>query len=258
VGTDTEYGVYGLYRPNGAICYVGKGRGNRPAQHFKNPDKHSNKHLGRIIKSAGGRLRVEWFSQGLTESDALRLEVKLIAEIGRTPAGPLVNLTDGGDGVSGMKHGPETRAKLSALSSGKVQSAETIAKRVAKLRGKKLPPRTAAWRSARSALITGRKLSEEQKAKISAAHLGQKRSVKARLSMSKAQRGHAVTDQARANMSIAHQGKKQSAELIEKRAATLRGRKRAPYSAEWRENMSKAAKVRMARKSKVEGQLCLL
>lgn len=224
----TDYGVYGLYRPDGRICYIGKGREDRPNQHFKCPIKHKNKHLGSIITNAGGQLPIRWFAVGLTEIDALVEEVRLIAEIGRSPVGPLVNLTDGGDGVSGLKHSPQTRAKLAALVAGKKQPPEMIAKRVAKLLGMKLPPRTAEQIAKHAAKIRGRKLTDEHRAKIGNSQIGQKRSDLARANMSAAQKGHFVSDEARANMAAAHIGKKQSPELIEKRIAPLRGRKRDP------------------------------
>lgn len=226
--TTDAYGVYALYRPDGCICYVGKGRKNRPFQHFKSPEKHKNKHLGRIIVNAGGRLRVEWLEDGLSEIDALTREICLIAEIGRSPNGPLVNLTDGGDGVSGMKHSAETKARLAEISRGRKQSPETIAKRVEKLTGMKLPPRTPQQIALHAEALRGRKHTPEHIEKISASHRGVKRSDEARANMSAAQKGHAVSDTARANMSAAHTGKKQSLETIEKRAVALRGKKRDP------------------------------
>ena len=56
------------------------------------------------------------------------------------------------------------------------------------------------------------------------------------------QKGHKVSKKMRRAMHLAHLGKKQSQETIEKRAAKLRGRKRPPYSKEWKEKMSLAKK----------------
>lgn len=53
----------------------------------------------------------------------------------------------------------------------------------------------------------------------------------------------------RQNARLAQLGKKQSPETIEKRIAPLRGRKRAPYSAEWCANISKGQMGREAPKS---------
>lgn len=50
------------------------------------------------------------------------------------------------------------------------------------------------------------------------------------------------TPEMRLAQSLARQGKKQSKELIEKRIAPLRGRKRPPFSQEWKDKMSLAKK----------------
>jgi hypothetical protein len=220
--------VYGLYRPDGRICYVGKGRAHRPMQHFKCPSKHRNKHLGRIIIAAGGTLRIEWLVSGLSERAALAEEIRLIAEIGRSPNGPLVNLTDGGDGVSGLVHSVETRARLSALVAGTKQTPERIEKRTAKLRGRKMPPRTPEWCAAHSAALRGKKLTAEHRAKLTAVRLGRTVSEATKEKIGKAHRGRTPTTETRLHMSASHIGKKQSRENIEKRIAPLRGRKRDP------------------------------
>ena len=49
------------------------------------------------------------------------------------------NLTDGGEGLAGMKHKPETIAKMSATKLGKKRSAETRAKISAARTGEKNP-----------------------------------------------------------------------------------------------------------------------
>jgi hypothetical protein len=43
----------------------------------------------------------------LLETEAFEIEIALIAAIGREPNGPLVNLTAGGEGLSGNKRSPE-------------------------------------------------------------------------------------------------------------------------------------------------------
>ena len=93
--------VYILFRPwDGSPFYVGKGKGARWLK-FNRPD---NRHFRAILKKAR-RLGLEVPSvkirDGLAEDEALSLEMIFIAAIGRGKKGPLVNLTDGGDGVSG-------------------------------------------------------------------------------------------------------------------------------------------------------------
>jgi len=98
--TNKVFYVYVLFRPDGRPCYIGKGKGNRWLCHERY--ETSNLHLKRIIKNAGGELPKVKLYERLTEQRAFELEVELIKYIGREKDnGPLVNLTDGGDGVSG-------------------------------------------------------------------------------------------------------------------------------------------------------------
>lgn len=220
---DKNFGVYGLFRPNGQICYIGKGRKSRPSEHFKNPKKHKNKHLGSIIANAGGFLEVQWLIFGVSEAEALDEEIRLIAKIGRGKSGPLVNLTDGGDGVCGLKHSAETKNLLAILSKGKKYSAETIAKRASKIRGRKMPPRSQDWKVKRAAFMTGRKQSEETKAKRSAALMGRKFSQESKNKIGSALRGRVHTEQSRANMAAAHVGHRASDETKAKMSAARKG-----------------------------------
>src|SRR5580700_10134081 len=101
--------VYKLIRPwNGRTCYIGKGSNkDRPSQHFwdARSEKHCNKHLQSIIKKAGGILPVVIIRDNLTESESFKVEIALIAAIGRADQkkGPLCNHTDGGEGTRGFR-----------------------------------------------------------------------------------------------------------------------------------------------------------
>lgn len=147
-----DYYVYKLLRPwNSIPCYIGKGRGPRSTYHNTVRSGHRNKHLASIYRKAGDvDLPVEIVASGLSENEAFALEIKLIAEIGRADQGkgPLANWTDGGEGTSGSKRSaafceanrargrlrgppqdtPETRAKISAALTGRKISDETRAK----------------------------------------------------------------------------------------------------------------------------------
>jgi hypothetical protein len=74
----------------------------------------------------------------------------MIAVFGRKDLGTgiLHNRTDGGDGVSGFTHSPETRAKLSAANKGKTLSPETREKLSAARKGETFSPETRAKMSA--------------------------------------------------------------------------------------------------------------
>jgi hypothetical protein len=146
--------VYLISRPDGTPCYVGKGKGNRTRRHFTK-GVQKNPHLASIIARAGGMLPVEIIQGSMIEADAFALEKELIARIGReSVGGPLVNLTEGGEGFSGGRHGEETRKKISArhignkYNVGKKVAPEAIAKRVAKTTGMKRTPEQRARLSA--------------------------------------------------------------------------------------------------------------
>ena len=103
--------VYCLFRPwNGEPCYIGKGCGSRAFFHNKQGPRHSNKHLANIYKKAGADLPVVILHSCLIEEIALEYEIILIRAIGRqVHGGPLVNLTDGGDGCPGAIWSEEAR-----------------------------------------------------------------------------------------------------------------------------------------------------
>lgn len=92
------------------------------------------------------------------------MEALLIAQRGtRAPAG--YNLTDGGEGMPGHVHSPETRTKMAA----RIYSDEAKAKISAGMMGHVLSAET---RAKISAANTGKVFSPETKAKMSAAQMG--------------------------------------------------------------------------------------
>lgn len=108
--------VYILYREDGVTpFYVGKGRNSRWLIHERDAWK-GNSRKDRIIQSMTARgftdipkLKV---ASDLSDPQAKALERFLIAAIGRAPHGPLVNHTDGGDGVENLSD--EAKAKKAA------------------------------------------------------------------------------------------------------------------------------------------------
>lgn len=138
--------------------YVGKGKDNRAWFHqYGYSDNHLNRRIKKIINK--GKQPIIGLYAGLDEEFALFLEEELIRHIGRRDLkqGPLVNLTNGGDGVSGHIHTRETRKRMSeaarkrarrsmseeqkqkvaAVHKGKKVSPETVAKRLQTMRNKK-------------------------------------------------------------------------------------------------------------------------
>jgi hypothetical protein len=90
-----DYYVYVHSKPSGEIFYVGKGSKNRIT------DKNNrNLHWVRVVEKYGYDSRT--VVGGLQEWYAKELEIDLIAYYGRADLGygPLVNETDGGDGLT--------------------------------------------------------------------------------------------------------------------------------------------------------------
>ena len=164
------YYIYVAFRPrDGSPCYVGKGQGKRWRMHLR---KSHNPWLRRIVAKANGDIPIVVIRSGLTEAEAFEIEIALIKAIGRKKdGGPLVNMTDGGEGISGYRMRPEviervsrinrgntyrlgfkasdeTRAIQSALKIGRKQTQEHIESRVAPLRNRKRPPELCAKISA--------------------------------------------------------------------------------------------------------------
>lgn len=113
------------------VFYVGKGKGNRASSKHGRSDWWK-----RTVEKHG--LIVEIAFENLSEEGSFQCEKDTILEF-RYFGHPLVNMTDGGEGMSGHK-----------------PSAETLAKRAEKLRGKKRTPEQC---KRISESITGRKLS---------------------------------------------------------------------------------------------------
>lgn len=138
-----KFYVYVLSRPDGTPFYVGKGQRRRIAFHqvYARLGRKSHRYsVMRKIWSGNDDVRyriAEFFD---TEADAIAAEVAIISKIGRKKyGGPLVNQTDGGDGVSGLRYvfTAEHRAKISAAGKGRRKSPEAVAAAAAGRRGKK-------------------------------------------------------------------------------------------------------------------------
>lgn len=114
------YIYYDSARDNEPI-YVGKGNGNRAWKHLKRKDMHPFTQRLAYMRN-NGIVPVIGLYSGLDEELAYLIEEELIAKIGRKDLGkgPLLNLTDGGDGAYGTTHriGKEHRLKINASLKG--------------------------------------------------------------------------------------------------------------------------------------------
>ena len=102
----------------GEVFYVGIGSINRPYQKAK-----SQRSVWWFRTVAKYGLSIEIIATNLPDELAKKIEISLIKLYGRRDKkeGTLINLTDGGDGTSGMlnkAHSEETKRKLSLIFSG--------------------------------------------------------------------------------------------------------------------------------------------
>lgn len=187
-----------LYEP----FYVGKGLGNRMYSHLyesvRVKNKFKNNKIKKILKTADSPIIIK-INDNIAEEHAYSIEIKYIASIGRADlkAGPLTNLTDGGDSTLGCSE--HTRQKLKIANIGKKLSDATKEKiRLSKL-GKISP---------KKGIKTGISPSKETREKISKAGLGRKHSEISIVKMSQAKMGHTFSQEVKNKMSETRKGKR--------------------------------------------------
>lgn len=114
---DHNYGEYHFdYEP----FYVGKGKNKRlykhlqPAKLKNGENKSFTNKIMKIQCVCGIDPIIIKCQEMLEEQVALNLEVKIVGIIGRLNilTGPLCNLTEAGDGISGYKHTDDTKRKI--------------------------------------------------------------------------------------------------------------------------------------------------
>lgn len=238
---ESLYYVYVLFRENGTPFYVGKGKGSRWHHHWTLARAGHRGYRLNIIRdmlSRGIEIPKVKLHEGLTEVTAHTYEIALIAAIGRRPNGPLVNMTDGGDGASGAKRSPQTLAKMSAAMRGKSPTPEHRAKIAATLRSK-TPPEV----RARIDRPRAKKGSPEAAEKTAAANRGRKNSPEVIEKMRSIMRNRVDTPENTERRAAAQRGKKASAETRAKMGAVQRGKKRGPMSFEQRAKISSTKRL---------------
>jgi hypothetical protein len=190
------YYVYAYLRPDGTPYYIGKGKDNRVYANHR-------------VKVPADESKIKIIAHKLSEYESFLLETRLIKQYGRKDLGTgiLRNLTDGGEGASGWVMPQYVKEKISSIKQGqtpwnlgkehsqsakekmanawkkrapvsdetkrklseahKNKSPEVLAKYKAAARNR--PPMSEATKAKIGKANSGRKLSEETKAKISAA-----------------------------------------------------------------------------------------
>jgi hypothetical protein len=199
-----EYGKYSFkYEP----FYVGKGKENRMYDHLKDESQSYKSNKIQKLISEGYNLEnyIIKIKDNMEEQEAFDLEIKLISLIGRLDleTGPLTNMTDGGEGISGHLHTEESKRKISESLIGFTHTKETKEKM--------------------SKIKKGHKHSEETKKKISKSNsdenhhmYGEHHSEETKKKMSESLIGFTHTEETKNKMSESHKGKKLSEETKNK------------------------------------------
>ena len=194
------YYTYAYLREDKTPYYIGKGKGNRAYK------KH-RKGIG-VPKD---KSRIIFLKQNLTEEQAFRHEIYMIAVFGRKDLGNgiLHNRTDGGEGSSGWVPSEETKRKLSEAHKGnttwlgKTHSEETKRKMSDTRKGKTHSEET---KRKQSEAKKGKTFSEESKRKMSEAQKGKSLSEETRRKMSETRKGKIPSKETRRKLSEARKG----------------------------------------------------
>jgi hypothetical protein len=176
-----DYYVYAFLRskdsttgPKYSPYYVGKGTTHRA---------FSGKRAG--ARPPKDKSFIVFIQEGLTEQESLSLERYCIALYGRADLGTgiLRNLTDGGEGVSGLVFSDESRRRLSESHMGIRHSEETKLKMSKSRSG---PGNPNYGKRGMPSNFKGKRHTEESKRKISEAKKGRKQSDEEKRMRSKA------------------------------------------------------------------------
>ncbi len=169
-----QFLIYGLCDPRTEeLRYIGRSStGLRRAKFHSFPStliRDGNPHKVnwiRLLQSQGLQPKIVMLEKCASSSDLPEAERRLIAQ--HKASGRLLNATEGGEGSSGHKQSPETIAKRVAKIRGRKQSFETRARISASCQGRSIP-RSSATKAKTSASLTGRTLSAEHRKNLSIA-----------------------------------------------------------------------------------------
>lgn len=211
--------TYAHYKPDNSVFYIGKGRGRRAwAKDNRNPHWHH-------VTAKHGEHKVEVLAQWPTEQEAFEHE-KFLIWCFRDMGYSMANVTDGGEGCSGLVHTDAVKQKISEVHKGKKLTQEHIEIIRKSSTGRRHSDEVKAHLQK---INKERVLTEDQKQRIRNAHVGKRHSDETKKKISLAHMGKTMSAEHRAIISETHKGKKQSLEHVKKRIAarlaTLAARK---------------------------------
>ena len=197
--------IYRIWNISNGMSYIGQ-----TVNLHKRISRHLNAQSGspylcNAIKKYGkDKFKYEILEANVDESHLDKLEILYIRFFNSVhPYG--YNLTKGGDGVRGIKHSPEIRAKIGDASRNREHSPETRTKISMALKGKKRSPEAIAK------TIEGKrgyKHSPETRAKIGKGNRGKKYSPETRAKIGDVHRGKKLSPETRAKISRGNKGKR--------------------------------------------------
>ena len=204
-----KFYTYAFLREDKTPYYIGKGKGNRIYEKRKR------------IKPPKDKSRIIFLKKNLTEEEAFRHEIYMIAVLGRKDLGTgiLHNKTDGGEGASGWVPSEETKRNMSEAGRRRTNSEESLRKLSVARKGKTTSEET---KRKIGEANKGKTHSEESRRKLSEAHKGKTHSEESRRKMSEAQKGNTKmlgkthSEESRRKMSEAKKGKTRSEETKRK------------------------------------------
>jgi hypothetical protein len=230
----TNYHIHGneyQYTP----IYIGKGKwsNQRHTDHLKDCRNKIFENKINYWKRNDIDPMIIILEKDLTEQEAWNLEINLITSLGRFDlgTGPLLNLTNGGEGASGIvpwNKGKRTQDYLTP---------EGRKNLIKKLKGMKKPENHG---KKVSAALKEKPKSESHKKALSEALKGNVPWNKGKTGVQESwAKGKTFTDEHRKRLSESHKGNKNTEETKEKISAKLKGRK---ISEETKRKMSEARK----------------
>jgi hypothetical protein len=188
--------TYAYLRKDRTPYYIGKGTGDRVYKKRKSE-----------IKPPKDNTRIIYLKQNLTEEEAFKHEIYMIAVFGRKDLGTgiLHNRTDGGEGSSGVVQSDQHKKKISKANKGRTFSEEHKRKI--------------------SEAKKGKTLSEKHKRKIGVKSKGKTLSEETRRKLSEVNKGKTISEETRRKLSESNKGKTRSEETKEKMRQQVKGRK---------------------------------